>query len=253
MAVKIMRTGSSNFTIQSPADTANADQATQSSSRAQPAPTPSGSGTSGVPRSAGQSASSVANKLRAGLDPLMAMVAAEPAVHLMAFKGTVPPKALEKPDGPHPYQVTGHVGYSFNNGETIFGFGPSLPPGMKPLDAIKSLSKKQIYSGKISDDTAVFHEVANNQRHKHGVYDQQVISKRIPMSAQDLEYAKAAHAQYGLGQPTAISYGFPNDRGDSANCATFPAKLGIPIPERTGVMAKYMPEMMKDGSVWKPG
>jgi hypothetical protein len=52
---------------------------------------------------------------------------------------------LNAVDAPHPYEVTGHVGYSLDGGQTIYGFGPNVPGGVSAYDAVQSLKIGQSY------------------------------------------------------------------------------------------------------------
>ena len=52
-----------------------------------------------------------------------------------------------------------------------------------------------------------------------------------------------------------VLYGFPdmnNPNPCAYNCATYPSRLGVPIPERTGIMRDYMPALEEKGVPWKP-
>ncbi|MCE9573519.1 MAG: hypothetical protein K8W52_10210 [Deltaproteobacteria bacterium] len=61
---------------------------------------------------------------------------------------------------------------------------------------------------------------------------------------------ETAHRQesYPACHPEVGGYKFPERSGadrapDANNCATYPRRLGIPIPEPTGSMRDYMPEL----------
>lgn len=85
-----------------------------------------------------------------------------PAVSIFGFQGAGSMKDLLAPEAPHPYVITGHVGYSFNGGERIYGFGLKVSNEMSAYDAVKSLLKGTLYPSEISDDTGVFRLVASN-------------------------------------------------------------------------------------------
>jgi len=154
--------------------------------------------------------------------------------------------------------VTGHVGYSFDGGQTIYGFGPSVPEGMSAYDAVQSLRNGASYPGVISNDTAVFESVANNPAVGRGGVPQTVIQQQIPVSQAQFDTMQAAHDSIGGGNPMDnVLYGFPPKGGTAPvgcyfNCATFPSSLGIPIPENTGIMRTYMSQLEQLGTPWTP-
>ncbi len=204
------------------------------------APTFSGSGqvpSTIAPNSAGESA--------AGTN--------QPAITLYGFRGAGSTQDLLMTDAPHPYVVTGHVGYSFDGGQQIFGFGPKVPVGMPVYDAVQSLRNGASYPGIITDDTALFRSVAENPAVGRGGLPQVVIQQKIPVSQADFDAIKAAHDAVGINNPiNNVFYGFPGKNICTFNCATFPSSLGIPIPEASGNMRLYFPELEKLGQPWVP-
>ncbi|CAH0446079.1 hypothetical protein LMG9673_04749 [Ralstonia pseudosolanacearum] len=177
----------------------------------------------------------------------------QPAITLYGFRGAGSTQDLLAADAPHPYVVTGHVGYSFDGGQQIFGFGPKVPVGMSVYDAVQSLRNGANYPGIITDDTALFRSVAENPAVGRGGVPQVVIQQKIPVSQADFDAIKAAHDAVGINNPiNNVSYGFPGKNVCTFNCATFPSSLGIPIPEASGNMRLYFPELEKLGQPWVP-
>jgi hypothetical protein len=68
----------------------------------------------------------------------------------------------------------------------------------------------------------------------------------------EFERIKALTDVWYTKQKTAL-YGFPNPEheADVNNCATFPKLLGIPIPENTGQLSSYIPQLQILGELWK--
>ncbi|WP_247547089.1 hemagglutinin (plasmid) [Ralstonia pseudosolanacearum] len=177
----------------------------------------------------------------------------QPAITLYGFRGAGSTQDLLAADAPHPYVVTGHVGYSFDGGQQIFGFGPKVPVGVSVYDAVQSLRNGANYPGIITDDTALFRSVAENPAVGRGGVPQVVIQQKIPVSQADFDAIKAAHDAVGINNPiNNVSYGFPGKNVCTFNCATFPSSLGIPIPEASGNMRLYFPELEKLGQPWVP-
>ena len=176
-----------------------------------------------------------------------------PAVSIFGFRGAGSAKDLLAPDAPHPYVITGHVGYSFNGGETIYGFGPKVGDEMSAPDAVKSLMKGASYPGAISDDTGVFRSVANNSAVDRSGDPQVVIEQRIAFLRAQFDRIRKEHDRIRADSPSEdVLYSFPGRNECAFNCATFPSKLGIPIPEKTGNMRTYMPSLADAGRAWKP-
>ncbi len=192
--------------------------------------------------------------VKEGLPGMQAVeaAAAEPSISLFGFRGAGSHKDLLAADAPHPYVVTGHVGYSFDDGATIYGFGPKVPGSMSAFEAVQSLRKGDSYPGIITNDTPVFQSVANNPAMGRGGVPQVVIKQKIPVTKAEFDAIKAAHEGMGTNPMDNIKYGFPGQNACTFNCATFPSKLGIPIPEESGAMRNYMPLLEELGTPWKP-
>lgn len=127
---------------------------------------------------------------------------------------------------------TGHVGISFNAMSPVFGFNPNTgtTPGWEVIESLKSKDKPQEpYPGYITDDTAAF-----VQARSRGL-EYRTVEYIYPKSKYDeiREKFKAARKSTGL------TYSFPGQGGD-CNCATWPARIGIPIPSQNGAMRAYM-------------
>ncbi|NWD72291.1 hemagglutinin repeat-containing protein, partial [Pseudomonas gingeri] len=184
-------------------------------------------------------------------------ISADKTVSLFGFRGAGSTSDLLN-NATHPYVVTGHVGYSFDGGKTIYGFGPSVPEGMPAYDAIQSLRGGVSYPGVISNDTSIFESVANNPVLGRGGAPQTVYQQQISVSQAQFDAIQAAHDSIGVGNPMGdVLYGFPAKGGAVPvdcyfNCATFPSSLGIPIPESTGAMRTYMPQLEQLGMPWRP-
>nr|WP_297350314.1 PAAR domain-containing protein [uncultured Caldimonas sp.] len=177
----------------------------------------------------------------------------EHTISLYGFRGAGSVADLAGRNAPHPYVVTGHVGYSFNGGKTIYGFGPNVPKNMSSYDAVQSLRNKVTYPGKITDDTALFKAVSARPAIGRDGKPQVVVEQKIPVSKAEFGRIKAEHDAIGVNRPMDdVRYGFPDEGACTFNCATFPSKLGIPIPETSGNLRNYIPQLEKNGNVWQP-
>jgi hypothetical protein len=184
------------------------------------------------------------------------VAAAESSVSIYGFRGAGRTSDLLAEGAPHPYNVTGHVGYSLDGGNTIYGFGPSVPEGMAPYDAVRSLQQGASYPGMISDDTAIFRNVVDNPGIARGDIEvpQTVFEHRVPVTQQEFNGIQAAHDAIGLNKPQAdLLYGFPNQNAFTCNCATFPGEqLGIPMPSNNGMLREFIPALENVGHPWQP-
>lgn len=53
---------------------------------------------------------------------------------IFGFRGASSIDDLAKAEAPHPYTVTGHVGYSLDGGKAVYGFGQKVPDNMSAYD-----------------------------------------------------------------------------------------------------------------------
>jgi hypothetical protein len=122
----------------------------------------------------------------------------------------------------------GHVGVAFEEGGPIFGFKP-VAEGTTIGQLLNSLKSGESYPGEVSDDTVVF-----NAARDRGL-DVYTVEFVFPES----EFQRIRAAFDRECQSSEVTYSFPGGKGD-CNCATWPARLGIPLPESTGMMQEFM-------------
>ena len=159
----------------------------------------------------------------------------------------------------HPYQYTGHVGYSFDGGKTIWGFGPATGDA-SAAEVFANLKSSGSYPGIITDDQEAFGLISGDPLPARGGggAPQTVYEWKIPVTQDQFDSIVGAHEELvARGPMDNIRYQWPPKSGewpaDTYNCATFPGRLGIPIPETTGKLQSYMPELEKLGTPWNPG
>ena len=124
---------------------------------------------------------------------------------------------------------TGHVGISFAAPDMpIFGFNPN--PDTNKIDIIfDTLKQGGAYPGKVSCDTQAF-EMAKERG---------IEVKVSENSFSESEYNEIRRLFLEELHKSKYRYSFPGGKGD-CNCATWPAKINIPIPTSDGNMKKYM-------------
>ncbi|MCP4135083.1 MAG: hypothetical protein GY754_29175 [bacterium] len=135
----------------------------------------------------------------------------------------------------------GHVGFSFEGkGKTIWGFGPdaSKYPELSPNELWNKLMDREKFIGLITDDTAVFQNAASNPDIREGV---SVIEYSYKTSRFNDIYKKFLTMRKSPGKYMFPRNEAPHFDSETANCATWPQKVGIEIPEQSGLLNKYQP------------
>ena len=151
-------------------------------------------------------------------------------VFLIAFKLKL---ENSKEGGPEPTLdevliYTGHVGVSFEAQSPIYGFNPDS--GSEPVHQVLDTLKGQgSYPGHVTDDTSVFNKAK-------GMGLTVVVIEYVYPESDYNELKARFDAEKAS---TNLRYGFPG--GGDCNCATFPGRIGLPVPEGTGNMRLYMP------------
>lgn len=181
-------------------------------------------------------------------------------IYLHAFRGDRSRDAMDEFDakledgktgaGPGPSGVecllyTGHVGISFDADSPIYAFNPDT--GTEPSwQVIENLKKNQAsskpYPGVVTDDTEVFSAA---QARGLTVVKLELVYPESKFN----EVKQRFEAEKGKSD---YHYSFPGRAGD-CNCATWPRKLGVFIPEGSGRMKLYVEELEKTGSPRKMG
>ncbi|VAW57556.1 hypothetical protein MNBD_GAMMA07-793 [hydrothermal vent metagenome] len=132
--------------------------------------------------------------------------------------------------------VTGHVGFSFETKNNIFGFGPDISQyygkesGRKIFERIR---KRETFQGKITNDTNVFKEA------KLKAIEVIVVEYHVKSDLFDKMLSEFNDKRHKPGL-----YRFPGggNKTSGENCATWPRKFGLPLPEKTGELTSYTPK-----------
>ena len=153
----------------------------------------------------------------------------------------------------------GHVGVSTNGGEAIYGFHPSQAAvnelGDETLPFLKAGGAMR---GQVYDDTGIFSQASKlaSQGARTTVY-------RMPVSVSAEQYSQiegSISAQVKNPSLTQGWYTLSNKvNGEYVpmppqcnNCATWPRTLGLPLPENTRFLHRYIPILEKLGTIWNP-
>jgi RHS repeat-associated protein len=139
-----------------------------------------------------------------------------------------------------PQAAYGHVGFSFNNGKKIYGFGPNIPKSMTAEEAHSLLMARKPFPGIVTNDTRMFQNAAN--------YGLDVKKTTFNVSTTQYWKAKAGltkdlFMQKVFGGISNKYYTFPPSRktnlpwGENCyNCATYPQSLGLPTTHASGFL-----------------
>ncbi|PXX41668.1 hypothetical protein [Undibacterium pigrum] len=154
----------------------------------------------------------------------------------------------------NPLLLYGHVGYSFDRGNTIYGHGPKIVSDIENAGA--RLRKGEVVPGIINKDKEFFESALESKLQARGGLGKQTVYKLdLPVTRPQFEFAQQLHNSRGVGVTLPeFPYSFKPGGGRQGpyNCATYPASLGLPIPENSGTLLKYIPKMIDAGAVpWK--
>ena len=162
----------------------------------------------------------------------------------------------------------GHVAISFDGGKTLFGLTPDRPktathPDGVPLeDMLASLRRHEVFAGHVGEDTPVF-EIARRMADERGwntapvrVTELFTPAEQQRLAARVAELVGMAPGEHGIGYSLPLKTpengqyfrgGIVDGREyaacNTANCARWPALLGVAIPEESGNMRDYMPKL----------
>jgi hypothetical protein len=148
----------------------------------------------------------------------------------------------------------GHVGVSLDAGQTIYGFHPTpeaaqaLPATQDPFDYL--LQGNTLPAG-VYDDTAVFwraHQLSLVGAPTH-VWQQiiPVSSMEFDRIERELQRAVAAGSALGAIYRFSDRYSMP---ATVDNCATWPRRLGLLIPDVTGQIRRSIGVIKQHGIPW---
>ena len=148
--------------------------------------------------------------------------------------------------------LVGHVGFAFE-GEPhiIFGFHPTEESAAKIGDTaavISALRQGVSIDGVIQDDYLIFRRAWEISQ-----ANTRTIVWRLGVQVSDVEFERIRRLVYEwYTEKTTFAYAFPNEDPDTDNCATFPRRLGLPLPEKSGHLVFYVKALMAEGERWFP-
>jgi len=150
----------------------------------------------------------------------------------------------------------GHVGFAFEDEpDFIFGFHPT-PEAVEAVGgeeaAIELLKENEPLDGALQADRAIF--VRAFDLHQGGARTE-VWQITLELTDTEYEHVRAQAFQWYT-EKIVFTYAFPK-RGqpplpDRDNCATFPRRLALPLPEPTGQLTRYSLILEAQGTRWKP-
>lgn len=153
----------------------------------------------------------------------------------------------------------GHVGVSFDGGRTIYGLTPR--GGDMPADELmRKVLNHEPVPAVVRDDTKTFVRV--RELATEG-WDFEITTAALSMDdamraaafGENAHLANASVANGSTGKEYQFPYEQPNEFGShyandhSRNCATYPQMLGLCVPETSGQLRDYIPEL----KTWNQG
>lgn len=171
-------------------------------------------------------------------------------IHLIGFQGTGHRDARYLNESG--LILVGHVGFAFE-GEThiIFGFHPTDTAAANIGDTaavISALRQGASIDGVVQDDYLIFQRAweISQSNSRTTVW-------RLRIQVTDVEFERIRRQVYEwYTEKTVFAYSFPNEDPDTDNCATFPRRLGLPLPEPSGHLVYYVKALMAEGERWFP-
>jgi hypothetical protein len=151
-----------------------------------------------------------------------------------------------------PLLYTGHVGFSFDCGATVYGFSPHAPEET-PRAVIDRLKRGDTFPGIVGDDRAVFARAADAAA--RGLIGSPVYLWVQPLDASALSHIHARFLAEPLGRAfTTKRYGWLVAREGVYNCATWPGSRRVTLPEETGQLADFIAalRLVSGGREWTP-
>lgn len=176
------------------------------------------------------------------------------------------PRKVEMNDIIHQHHLlyAGHIGVSVDNGKSIYGLTPEIPEGMTAEQAIGHLyNHTMTFPGVVADDKYIFDLADKYAREKE--WNTGVVKSVRPVeSTVQAQLSEQLQSMAGMSAGEhGIYYSFPLkdavdgsyfmdkpspdgtviDASKQANCATFPAQVGVALPEQSGNLRDYMPAL----------
>jgi hypothetical protein len=153
----------------------------------------------------------------------------------------------------------GHVGIQFEDDEVIYAFRPDEKAESEAGTQDQFIARLKLheqFEGAVFDDTEIFlraYEISQQDT------DITVWEISFEISDEDFAEKRQQVLQWYSSQETFI-YAFPIKDSDEHvkqgidNCATFPRRILTieKLPENTGNLAKYIPQMKLLGKKWQP-
>jgi hypothetical protein len=175
-------------------------------------------------------------------------------IYLIGFRGTGF-NLLEYAGEPALLQA-GHVGFAFEDDPNfILGFHPTLEAIERAggeEEAIEWLKENEPLDGALQSDYEIFFRA--HELHINGARTE-VWQLTIEVDIAEYDRVREQAIRWYT-ESTIFTYAFPKGGSlpelDRDNCATFPRRLLLPLPEPTGQLSRYIAELEKIGTPWKP-
>jgi hypothetical protein len=165
---------------------------------------------------------------------------------------------VERAKNNDPLLYAGHIGISVDGGKTIIGFNPKVPADADIPEVLQNLFNHEAYPGVVQDDTPLF-DRAKQRAAKNGWNTEPVVAVELVDKPKKLEIVREVERLSNMEPGThGLGFSFPlrqesggehfaGSNGYQAscvrNCAAFPEKVGVPIPEPSGNLKQYMPKL----------
>jgi RHS repeat-associated protein len=185
-------------------------------------------------------------------------VAAEPdarTISIMGFRGQGTSDALLENPNMRPELVTGHVGVSFDGGNSIPSFGPHMPGRSSTYAAVKEIQAASRteghpgFPGVLQDDIDLFKAAAARTGEARGG-SADVFKLDIGVTAKQFEHLQSLYGNMQKAGPMEnVRYLFSGK--NTNNCASFPGACGIE-PKLSKKIQEAIQLLEREGQKWVP-
>lgn len=150
-----------------------------------------------------------------------------------------------------PLIYAGHVALSYDGGYRFYGFTPHAP-GWDMQELLITLKAGTTFPGVVQDDTDRF--VRALERYQQGYTRTSLYEWRQRCTFWRWWWIRWRVRRAVRRSPLRIRYKFPNHAPACYNCATWPAQIGVRIPEPTGRLRVYIAALRRNGKerIWRP-
>jgi len=146
-----------------------------------------------------------------------------------------------------PEVYSGHVGFSVNRGKTIWGYGPNKPKNKPYGDFLNEIAENKSFPGGLHNDTRLFKKaMAGDFNSSIDIPSLGVHKLTMSVGWRAMWKIKSEIRRRGKGHEYQFPFReAPYYRPNNRNCATFLSFCAVDLPEESGNLRLFIPELIK--------